>query len=154
LEQWELHFALTIFPSLKNNNCCGFDVLKSLGIDLDGLKKHYNNPKELFTELAIEQGIIFINIAYEKLGSDEMANIKIIDEAFKINKPILEKVKQGNIVAAGTKCQQFLITKYNVRNFLAVIHPSKLNRDSENQTLRMKWKQHWDPNRLKVLLKL
>lgn len=130
------------------DNCSGYHVLSSLGVNLLAAKDKYSTPNSLFEELAIE-GIAFLNASYYFLNSAKILkkHLCYIEMAIPVNKPIIEKSK-ACILCGQTK-------KINTRipgqaDIFEVIHPDVQNRKFKKE----EWEGVWLPNTLKNIFDL
>ena len=130
------------------DNCSGYHVLLSLGVNLVAAQDNYSTPNTLFEKLAIE-GIAFLNASYHLLNSEKILkkHLCYIETAIPANKPIIEK--SNACILCG---QAKIINSYipGQANIFEVIHPDVQNRKYKKE----EWDGIWLPNILKNIFDL
>ncbi|MBI4791968.1 MAG: hypothetical protein HY789_04375 [Deltaproteobacteria bacterium] len=136
-------FCKESWSELLKDNCSGYHVLSSLGVDLVAVKEKYSTPIELFETLATE-GIAFLNASYHFLDSKKIPKkyLCYIEMATIVNKPIIEKSKACILCGQAKAIKKFIPEQSDI---FEVIHPDVQNRKFNKDA----WEEIWLSNTLK-----
>jgi hypothetical protein len=133
-------FCKNSFTELEQFNCCGKELLFSLGIDLKQAKKDFLTPIELFMDL-LKNGIAFINVNHG-LFSENSNPIEFKD----YNNQFLLKAKTIIVLGLTTTKSVFDKNYPSYSNVYYLIHPSGYNRENSFD----KWSTIWATTYLKT----
>ncbi|TKB23507.1 hypothetical protein FCL47_22400 [Desulfopila sp. IMCC35006] len=136
-------FCKESWGELLRDNCSGYHVLSSLGINLVAVKERHSTPIKLFEALAAE-GIAFLNASYHFLDSEKITkkHLCYIKMASIVNKPIIEKSKACILCGQAKVIKNFIPEQADI---FELIHPDVQNRKFYKDV----WKEFWLPNILK-----
>lgn len=136
-------FCKESWSELLRDNCSGYHVLSSLGIDLVAVKEKCSTPIELFETLAAE-GIAFLNASYHFLDSEKIPQkyLCYIEMATIVNKPIIKKSKACILCGQAKVIKKYIPEQADI---IEVIHPDVQNRKFYKDA----WEKVWLPNTLK-----
>lgn len=147
-EKWEMF----------HKNISGFIILAAINKDFS-ISKQISlgiNPKECFTKLAEEKGIVFLNGSYTYLNGDKFSRKKhgeYVKKAYsEVNHEILDK--SSNILLCGMARKMLeSIVPFFPDNFKCVPHPSLQGYNRSNCEGRRKWNRTWSEGALERYLK-
>ena len=140
-------FCKNTFQELHASNCCGHDVLKSIGLSNEDYLSKFQNPIELFTSLLINNRIGFINIS--ETSKDEMSL-----EEIKIRVDLISKLidNSNHTVCCGYWVYNTIVENnpFLKNQIMKVIHPSHYNKRKRFEI----WADNWGSDKLINKLKL
>ena len=137
-------FCKNTFEELFSTNCCGKDVLKSLGFDQDYLRENFETPIDFFIQ-QLKKGIAFINVSASVKNKTKQALL----ETKEYNSDFIKKAKSIVVLGKGKTNELFkeYYPEINVNEIL--IHPSGYNKASNYS----EWAKVWNSNYLNKYLK-
>jgi len=140
-------FCKNTFEELHASNCCGYDVLKSIGLNSNEYVQKYQNPIDLFSSLLKFNKIGFINIS-ESI-KDEMSEEEIKDRVERISK-LIQNAEHS--ICCGYWVYNTIINQNpSLKNkIIKVIHPSHYNKRKRFEI----WSNNWENEKLMNKLKL
>ena len=137
-------FCKNTFDELFASNCCGKDVLYSLGFAEDYLSNNFLNPIDFFLKL-LEKGIAFINVceAINETSESKIENTKSYNLKF------IEKAKSIVILGKGKANELFKKYYPEITVDEVLLHPSGYNKANNYN----EWAKTWNTNYLNKYLK-
>ena len=137
-------FCKNTFEELFSSNCCGKDILKSLGFDQDYLRENFETPIDFFIQ-QLKKGIAFINVS----ASIENKTKQALLETKEYNSDFIKKAKSIVVLGKGKTNELFkeYYPEINVNEIL--IHPSGYNKTSNYS----EWAKVWNSNYLNKYIK-
>jgi len=131
----------------------GLDVFRSLGVDVEKARKKYKEPCDFFIYLAVEKGIIFLNLSYHYLASKCRKNSHDMQlkSAERINRQYLLASK--NIVLCG-EADKIRWYQNDYQNLHKAVHPDTRCKISRFEKVGDCWQKWWSENALKIRFKI
>lgn len=158
-------FCKPDWETMLSEDCCGKDVLRSLGIEIATIQKDFSTPEKLFMHLAERYGIVFLNVSYNYVGRTVCRNGKhvlvsnlqkkkhapLLLYAEAINRNILRASKIVLLLGEAKKHKWYGEV---ASNQIEVVHPDRRCRISKHEDVREKWNRYWSPHQIAVMFNL
>lgn len=119
-----------------------------MSIFRDSPAQHFFSPREFAFFALQKHGIVFLNASYHFLGSDTISwkrHHKYVEDAFRVNSPILSRAKNVMLCGAAAKMMTF-VTEINEPYFTPVPHPCLRGKYAASN--KTKWDTYWSPGAL------
>lgn len=144
-------FLKNDWSKLKNNNCSGGHVLKSLGFKLKGedfrlLRKRYPEPRDLFLHLA-RSGVVFLNLVYEFLGEnvdfrwDNEEHCNLATQADLTNAPYCSKA--WYVLLCGQAKKRARLPSHFLAHSFQTVHPAAGCSNNNDPIIKARWQACW-----------
>ncbi len=130
-----------------DESCCGKDLLFSLGMSEDFVRKGFANPRHCFQNLLVKHKICFINASNAVTKDMNETQLELIlEESKEFNLPFLKKAKQIIILGTGKTKEYYHRYNCGIEYTEAVIHPTGRNK----KEYLSQWKKIWGTNYLQI----
>lgn len=141
-------FCKSSWDSFCVEGVSGLYVFRSLGINVNEIRRSFCNPREFFIYLARNKGIVFLNLSYHFLDGvcRKKKHHSQLLSAEVINQKYLQASRNTVLCGEANKIRWY---KNSYNNLHEAVHPDARCKISKHEDVRDDWYKWWSENALK-----